>query len=306
MYPSIFRKALIFVVVIVGGAVLPYLLADDKFLGRVESWLSPASGSSFTEPKLADSPPALASKPTTAGKPVPLESYKSPVADPIAARVDAVEENSLYSQTYNVSQNYAAQEYATTPNATVPRSAASGLRDVTLPRVNGPPGVPIESLLTFEVTPDWIGRNWSRVTTRLAELDLQGWRVPVSFDQPSFIGSITYYFDQQRRVQRILVHGYTADATNMVQLATTRYGMQRVPNTMNDLFAASVRGQLVGGLQVIYTPILKSDMQKRCEVLMELNRQQTRYGMSYEFDQILRQTATENRQLQPLDPANRF
>lgn len=294
---AMYGKALFFIVLVVLGAVLPYLLADDEWLAKIEEWMEPATSHLIESDVTSASP--ITTKPTTANKPVPIESYKSPNSSPTAMQMDSVS-GSLSGAI--PPSTIEGQSYAFSPSGK-PHSG----RNLELPRVNGPPGVPIENLISFQVTPDWISKNWSRVTTRLAELDLQGWRVPVAVeDRSNFIGSITYYFDQQRNVQRIQLHGYTTDASSFIELSTSRYEMRRVPHTLSELYAASVQGQTIGGLRVDYKPILKSEMQKRCEVLMELNRQQTKYGMSYEFEQILKRTGEENRLLAPMSTGQQF
>ena len=85
-------------------------------------------------------------------------------------------------------------------------------------------------MLSFDITPEWVAGQWSRITTRLSDLDLNGWRVPIAMgaNPTDLAGSITYYFDPQRRLQRVIVHGYLTDPKELVHLATTRYGMQRI------------------------------------------------------------------------------
>ena len=37
----------------------------------------------------------------------------------------------------------------------------------------------LDEVLRFDLTPDWILHRWPRVSTGLAQLDLQGYRVPL-------------------------------------------------------------------------------------------------------------------------------
>ena len=283
-----YGKTLFFVVIVVLGAVLPYLLADETWLAKFEALFEKPAASTAS---LA----AGTTKPTTSGKPVPRDrtvALRQPGNDVPEAGTPPFGQDDLDPTN--------ALQLANRLNSSTDgqRSLIDSGRQVDLPRFTGPPGVPLEHLLSFQATPEWIGKNWSRVTTRLADLDLHGWRVPIMLEnQGELYGSITYYFDQQRQVQRILLHGYTSDASDIVQLATTRYQMKRIPSTVSELFTAKIEGRMIGGLRVDFTPILKSNAPKRCEVFMELNRQGSSYGMSHEFTHVLRRTYEENQVL---------
>jgi hypothetical protein len=160
--------------------------------------------------------------------------------------------------------------------------------------------------LSFQATPEWITDNWRSVTNCVGELDLKGWRVPYFRNMPSddFAGSVTYYFDRTRTVQRIVLHGYTSDATEIVQLSTNHYGMRRVPSPEGDLYLASANNQPVGGLRIKLAPLLNAEApEKQCEVLLELNRRSTEYGMSREFSDLIRYHQEANYLLTPIPPS---
>jgi hypothetical protein len=148
----------------------------------------------------------------------------------------------------------------------------------------------LEQLLRFDATPEWVSRNWSRATTRLAELDLQGWRVPVTIgtNPEDLVGSITYYFDARDQLQRISVHGYTGDAAPILALATGRYQMQNFPSVRGDLYIGTMDGQPLGMLRIAPARVARSQAAGgRFEVLMELNRTGSPYGLSGECRRIL-------------------
>lgn len=282
---SMYGRALFFMVLVVAGAVLPYLLADEAWLAKIEELIGPQAANDVVEATEELSPTEID-------------------ADSVSVRVTSTE-----------SEQYADDQLARSADSTqlafrpvhrdgtavkksdpVNRTAQSG-RALELPRIVGPPGASLPHLLSFDISPDWVSRNWARVTTGLSELDLQGWRVPISLagHGSELVGSITYYFDHDRRVQRILLHGYTPDASEVLQLATTRYAMRRVPSTSEELFAADVAGQPIGGLRVNYSRIMSRDNAgKRCELLMELNRAGSSQGMSREFKRILADAKTQN------------
>lgn len=283
-----YGKRLFFVVIVVLGAVVPYLLMDTTWLAKLETlWERPTT--------LAESPATHRASETGAlisDKPDATSKMTSLVSGRDARERDVQPIDDKQPDPTGIPQSAEVEDQ---------RGLINGGRQVDLPRLSGPPGVQLEQLLSFHVTPEWISQNWSRVTTRLADLDLHGWRVPIALDNHGGLyGSVTYYFDQQRRLQRVLLHGYTRDASDVIRLATTRYQMKRVPSTVSDLYLAKVDGQTVGGLRLDLTPVLRSSSPKRCEIHLELNRQASGYGMSDVFTQFLNQVQKENSILAPI------
>lgn len=94
-------------------------------------------------------------------------------------------------------------------------------------------GVPFRSLaevLRFDITKEWIYRNWARKSTGLADPEMYGVRVPLvtGTGMSDLAGSLTYYFNSQGQVQHIAFFGRTADTTQLVQFLTRTYKFQRV------------------------------------------------------------------------------
>ena len=91
------------------------------------------------------------------------------------------------------------------------------------------PKIPIPEALNLKVTTDWVMRRWPRVTTGLADADLQGYRVPwisgTALDDVA--GSLTYYFTPQRQLDRITFRGTTGDPRRLVSLLTSRFAFHR-------------------------------------------------------------------------------
>ncbi len=283
-----YGKALFFILLVVLGAVLPYLLADDRWLADTESFFEGRFKSATTETDETKSaerglapddgllPPDANSFGTDTFATVPVTT--APVLPPVS--------------------NLDASAATATGD---PASALPG-RALEAPYLVGPPGLPIENLLSFEVTHQWVRENWSRVTTQIADLELQGWRVPVVLeDGYNLVGSVTYYFDRQRRVQRILLHGYTESPLAILNLAISRYGMRRLPTAIpGELFVARVGNQTAGVLYGRYAPVLKAGEPKRCEVMLELNRIGSVYGVGTELKKVLLEAREADRLLKPI------
>src|SRR5581483_3994604 len=70
---------------------------------------------------------------------------------------------------------------------------------------------------------------WPRVNTRLASLDLHGYRVALvtGTKESDLAGSLTYYFAPDQRVQRITFIGKSGDPSPLVALLTSRYRFKR-------------------------------------------------------------------------------
>ena len=100
------------------------------------------------------------------------------------------------------------------------------------PSVSSPSGIGVHQLgevLRFDVTPNWIVDRWPRVSTGLAQLQLQGYRVPLvtGTGEDDVAGALTYYFNSRQQVQRITLQGATGSTNKLVNLFTTRYGFAR-------------------------------------------------------------------------------
>jgi hypothetical protein len=109
-------------------------------------------------------------------------------------------------------------------------SGAPGYYPTTAPRINGTQYTPVNQVLRFDVTKDWVNRTWTRKTVAPTDVGLTSVRVPlVTGTQPSSLaGSLTYFFNTQGQVEHIAFRGRTGDATPLVQLLTQQYQFQRV------------------------------------------------------------------------------
>ena len=95
--------------------------------------------------------------------------------------------------------------------------------------IEGPVPRELAEVLRFDITTHWIIARWPRVTTGLAVLALQGYRVPLvtGTDEDGLAGSLTYYFDKHQVCERIIFHGTSGDPRKLVYLATSRFGLER-------------------------------------------------------------------------------
>ena len=84
-------------------------------------------------------------------------------------------------------------------------AAAAGRSSV---RVQDP-----SSVFHFQITPEWIVAHWPAVSTGLAQLQLEGYRVPLvtGTARHDLAGSLTYYFNAEQKLQQITFVGTTGD-----------------------------------------------------------------------------------------------
>jgi hypothetical protein len=87
----------------------------------------------------------------------------------------------------------------------------------------------LAEVLRFDVTAAWILGRWPWVSAGLAQLDLQGYRVPVltGAGEDDVAGALTYYFNARQQVQRITFYGTTGDPDKLIRLLAARFHFGR-------------------------------------------------------------------------------
>jgi hypothetical protein len=112
----------------------------------------------------------------------------------------------------------------------------------------------------MDVTKEWVYQRWPRKSTALSDLDLFGVRVPLvtGAQLHDLAGSLTYYFGVDGRVQRISFRGRTGDTTQVVALATQRYGLTPQPTLAagEQLFEVRREADVISRLSTRPAPVL--------------------------------------------------
>ncbi len=148
----------------------------------------------------------------------------------------------------------------------------------------------LREVLRFDISPQWVTRRFSRVTTVLAELQLDGMRVPLVTGTGSddLAGSISYYFDHSSRLQRVMLHGFTGDPNSIVTTLTQFYGLQSEPTLEAGVYTRRWNGQPMHFLRITRAPVVYSDAyHHKFTVFLELNQPDLRYGVSAEAQRIV-------------------
>jgi hypothetical protein len=86
----------------------------------------------------------------------------------------------------------------------------------------------VDQVLRFDITKDWVYRNWARKSTWPTDVGLVAVRVPLvtGTDITALAGSLTYFFNPQGQLEHIAFRGRTGDATALVSFLARTYQFQ--------------------------------------------------------------------------------
>lgn len=157
--------------------------------------------------------------------------------------------------------------------------------------LSGPSGMTLRDVIRFDRTPSWVTQNWARVTTILADVELEGFRVPLvtGTELTDFAGSITYYFDKQHALQRIVLDGTCGETTLIEKFVAEDLKLKKRPTLGAGLYTYSWNGTAKSVVKCSYAPVVESSSPfNRFSVYMEINHPSTRYGMSPEGAAMLK------------------
>ncbi|MFK8110804.1 MAG: DUF6690 family protein [Rubripirellula sp.] len=148
----------------------------------------------------------------------------------------------------------------------------------------------IREVLRFDISPRWVLSRFSRVSTVLADLELEGLRVPIvtGTRADDMAGTLTYYFDRGEKLQRVTVHGFTGDPTRLVGTMTQGYGLNHEPSLEAGVYTKRWNGRPTNFLRLTHAPVVYSDaVHQKYTVFLELNQPDLAYGISPEAQRIV-------------------
>ncbi|QDS90426.1 hypothetical protein EC9_46340 [Rosistilla ulvae] len=154
----------------------------------------------------------------------------------------------------------------------------------------GGPFQDFRDILRFDATPAWVTAQFSRVTTVLADRQLEGLRVPVvtGAKPDDLAGTITYYFTPQHRLQRISFNGFTGDPTRLVSLMMAHYHLSPDHSLGSGGYSYGWNGSPSSLMKITPTPVIYSESpNSRFTVFLELNQPNGPYGLSHAASDIL-------------------
>ncbi|MGA2259592.1 MAG: DUF6690 family protein, partial [Thermoguttaceae bacterium] len=134
------------------------------------------------------------------------------------------------------------------------------------------------SVFDFQITPEWIVAHWPAVSTGLAQLQLEGYRVPLvtGTAQYDLAGSLTYYFNAEQKLHQITFIGTTGDPRPLIGLLINRFHLtRRLVNDPGLIVYESVHynNQPASTLQIRLAPLaLPNEPYRRYDVKLSMER----------------------------------
>ncbi|MFV1968014.1 MAG: DUF6690 family protein [Pirellulaceae bacterium] len=148
----------------------------------------------------------------------------------------------------------------------------------------------LEAVLRFDISPLWVTERWERVSTVHTSTQLRGLRVPLvtGTELDDLVGSLTYYFDHQKRLQRISFHGQTGDERKVVAVCSSQFGLRSEPTLGMGMYVTRWNARPTSILRISFAPIVRAQTpHRRLKVALEINRPDRFYSLSPEFEALL-------------------
>ncbi len=140
------------------------------------------------------------------------------------------------------------------------------------------PAIELAEAIRFDITPGWVMTRWPRVSAGLAELQLQGYRVPLvtGTAEDDLAGALTYYFNPWQQVERITFRGTTGNAGKLIEYLVRQYRFGRRLTNDPRIVRFEVpgpRGEPHSWLEIRPAGVVKaSEPFQRLSVVLVLNR----------------------------------
>jgi hypothetical protein len=118
-----------------------------------------------------------------------------------------------------------------------------------------------EEALRFNVTKDWVYRNFDRKSTGPTDVGLFAVRVPLvsGTQNSSLAGSLTYFFNTQDQVEHISFRGRTGDPSRLARFLMQTYQFQPLASQPGEqIYQVSDRGGVLSELRTRPEPIVSS------------------------------------------------
>jgi hypothetical protein len=113
-----------------------------------------------------------------------------------------------------------------------------------------------EDVINLDITPQWITKRWARVSKNMQSGQWQGYRVPLVTGETTddLAGALTYYFDNQQRLQRIEFRGATGEPHRIIALLQNKFHLTKRPTSLVGLYIKSQNRRPVSVLRITRSP----------------------------------------------------
>jgi hypothetical protein len=156
----------------------------------------------------------------------------------------------------------------------------------------------LREVLRFDIQPGWLPQRFSRVSTVLSNVQLDGLRVPlITGTRPSDLaGTLTYYFDASQSLRRINLHGLTGDPSGLAQLMIQYYGLSPEATLGGQLFTTKWNNRVTNVLHIAPAPVIYAGADhSKYIVFLELNQANASYALSEEASGFLKNSQAAQR-----------
>lgn len=156
----------------------------------------------------------------------------------------------------------------------------------------------LREVLRFDIQPGWLPQRFSRVSTVLSNVQMDGLRVPlITGTRPSDLaGTLTYYFDASQSLRRINLHGLTGDPSGLAQLMIQYYGLTPEASLGGQLFTTRWNNRVTNVLHIAPAPIIYAGADhSKYIVFLELNQANASYALSEEASGFLKNSQAAQR-----------
>jgi hypothetical protein len=156
----------------------------------------------------------------------------------------------------------------------------------------------LREVLRFDIAPHWLPQRFSRVSTVLSNVQMDGLRVPlITGTRPTDVaGTLTYYFDANQSLRRINLHGLTGDPSQLATLMVQFYGLQPEQSLGGQLFTTRWNNRIANLLQIAPAPVIYAGADhSKYIVFLELNQASTNFGLSQEASDLLQNAQATRR-----------
>ncbi len=162
--------------------------------------------------------------------------------------------------------------------------------DLTAQPLEFLPITDLGQIFRFDISQEWVTRRWKRVSTNHGDDKLHGFRVALVTGTNSWDlhGSLTYYFDDQQRAQRITYRGWTGDATRLIDLLTNRYDFKPQKTHLAGFYLAKSWGRAKSGILMKHPDVIyQENPSQRLGIVLEINNPAGSFSLSPDFQSLI-------------------
>lgn len=159
------------------------------------------------------------------------------------------------------------------------------------PSMVAAPVYDVREVIRFDMTPMGLLQRFQQVTTIPGNphYDIQRVALSTGTQPTDLAGTLTYFFDANKVVQRIQFTGTTGDPSMIASMMVQYYRLQPEPSLGGQLFTTRWNGRVTSLMHATPAAVLQysPNAHANYSVFMELNQPSPYYGLSEEAARFL-------------------